>query len=234
MRHHRPAQPVGGLDRDVERGHAVGTRGVPADADFHPDHDVAMVAAAQHRLLGVAHPDVQAFADHHVAREAEDPGERDVQVGEDPRARALHHMPAETQEVAGPGAAGVDEGRGPAAPRQGVGIHPQGGAAPVDMGVQVDQPRHHQAAGRVDQRLRVVDGQPRLDRRHLAAGEADIEEPVDPVSRIQHPTTAHHEIEHEPIAPIFPGFVSVGSCLLYATADENSPQRELPLGPVRR
>ena len=44
-----------------------------------------VLAAAGDRLAGVAKHDVAAFADHHVAREAVDAGEGDVEIGEDPR-----------------------------------------------------------------------------------------------------------------------------------------------------
>ena len=180
MRHQRHAQPVGRLHRDV---HAARRRSMPEairpTRTFMPTIRSPVLAAAGHRLAGVAQHDLAAFADHHVAREAVDAGERDVEIGEDPAARALDDVVAEAREVAGPGAAGVDEGGGAAAPGQRVGVDAQRGAAPVDVGVQVDQPRHDEPAAGVDDVPGVVDRQVRLDRRHATVAEADVELPVE-------------------------------------------------------
>jgi hypothetical protein len=54
----------------------------------------------------------------------------------------LDDMPAETVEGAGAGTAGVDKGGGSAAPRHFNGIDPERSAAPIDVGVEVDQPGH--------------------------------------------------------------------------------------------
>ena len=81
-------------------------------------------------------------------REGEDPGERDVEVGQDADRGALDDVRAEAVEVAGPGAAGIDQRGGARALRDRHRLHAEAGAAPVDVGVEVDQPRHHELAGR--------------------------------------------------------------------------------------
>ena len=74
-------------------------------------------------------------------REAKDAGERDVQIGEDAHGRLLDHMPAEAGEIARARAAGVD-GRGhPGCAAEIFGIDAERSAAPVYMGMQIDQSR---------------------------------------------------------------------------------------------
>ena len=116
MRHQRHAEPVRRLDRDVDRGDAARPAGDPADPHLDADDDVAMLAGAGHRLARVAQADIAAFADHDVAREAEDAGEGDVEIGEDPRRERSMTWLAEAGEIAGAGAARIDEGGGAAAP----------------------------------------------------------------------------------------------------------------------
>ena len=61
----------------------------------------------------------------------------------------LDHMFAETCKVAGAGAAGVDRGRNPGAAAEILGVDAERRAAPIDVGVQIDQPRSDDCAGHV-------------------------------------------------------------------------------------
>jgi len=65
-------------------------------------------------------------------------------------------------------------------------------AAPIDVGVQVDQAGHDEATGRVDHLARRGRCQPVADGGDLAVGEADIRDAVDAAARIEHATTGDH------------------------------------------
>ena len=102
-------------------------------------------------------------------------------------------MLAKAVEVAGPGAAGVDEGGDAASPRQQLGRHAKRGAAPIDVRVQVDQ------AGRDELALdlaRLASREVVADRRDLAAGESDVGHLVDPLRRIDQLAALQHQIVH--------------------------------------
>ena len=75
-----------------------------------------------------------------VLEKAKMPGKATFKIGQDADRRRLDHVAAEAVEVAGPGAAGIDEGGDAAAARQKLGLDAERRAAPIDMGVQVDQP----------------------------------------------------------------------------------------------
>ncbi len=92
-------------------------------------------------------------------------------------------MLAEAVEVAGPGAAGIDEGRDAARARDQLGLDAERGAAPVDMGVQVDQARRDDLARDV---ARVLARQVVADGGDLAAGEGDVGHPVERLRGIDH------------------------------------------------
>ena len=81
---------------------------------------------------------------------------------------------AKAVEVAGPGAAGVDQRRRARAPGDRLRLHAEAGAAPVDVGVQVDQPRHHEVPVGGDHVARLAGLDRRLDRGDLAVLERDI------------------------------------------------------------
>ena len=90
--------------------------GVLADPHLDADDDVAVGVGDLDRLARRHQPEIAAFADHDPPRKGEDAGEGDVQIGEDARLAPLDHMLAEAEEIAGPGAAGVDHGRDAARP----------------------------------------------------------------------------------------------------------------------
>ena len=55
--------------------------------------------------------------------------------------RRLDHVLAESRQVARPGAAGVDRGRDAAQAAELLGVDAERSAAPIDMGVEVDDAR---------------------------------------------------------------------------------------------
>src|SRR5438132_309567 len=139
MRHQRQADLVGGFEREVDRGDAAGAASVAARANLDADDDIGVLAHCRHGFARLAEPQVAAFADRHRLGEAEDAGKGDVDASEDADFRALDDMASKAQEIAGAGAAGVDEGGGAALGGEPVGIDAERGAAPVDMAVQVDE-----------------------------------------------------------------------------------------------
>ena len=70
-----------------------------------------------------------------------DAGVRDVQIGEDAHLARLDHVLAEAREIARAGAAGVDRRGDAGGAAELLGVDAERGAAPIDMGVQVDQAR---------------------------------------------------------------------------------------------
>ena len=61
----------------------------------------------------------------------------DMEVGEDARLADLHDVLAEPGEIAWPGGAHIEPRGRAAAPGQCVAVDADGGATPVDMGVEV-------------------------------------------------------------------------------------------------
>src|SRR5882724_7048516 len=104
-------------------------------------------------------------------------------------------MPAEAEEIAGAGTAGVDKG-GRAAPLcDQSGINTERGAAPIDMSVQIYEPRHDNQAACIDS-LDTVARQVRPDRGNLAIGKGNVGDLVAPVRRIDDPAASEKEIRH--------------------------------------
>ena len=128
-------------------------------------------------------------------REAEDAGKRDMQIGEDAHLARLDHVLAEAGEIARAGAAGIDRRGDAAGAAELLGIDAERGAAPIDVGVQIDQ------AGRDDITRHVAHVGRRIglefasDRGHLAAGKGDIRYGVELLGRIDDPAAAHDQIE---------------------------------------
>ena len=176
MRHHRQAGLLGDVERDVERHDARVAAGRLADANLDAQHQVLVLACHAHRLARVEQPHVGALAHHHGLGEGEDAGEGDIEERQDPDRRGLDHVLAEAREVAGPGAAGIDEGRDAARSREQLGLDTERGTAPIDMRVQVDEAGGDDLARDV---ARVLAGQAVADGRDLAACEGDVGHPVD-------------------------------------------------------
>ena len=175
MAHHVEPHAVGHVERHVERRDPRRSARVPPDPHLDPDDDVAVRLGHRRRLPRRHEPHVVAFADHDRLREAEDAREGDVEVDEHPRLRPVDHMRAEAREVPRPRAARVDGRRDRALPRIGVGLDAQRRAAPVDMGMQVDEPRRHDRALDVPH---LAPREPLPNGRDLAARESHVEHRV--------------------------------------------------------
>src|SRR5262249_20164086 len=131
---------------------------------------------------------------HHRPAEGEDAGERDVEISENPHRRGLDHMAAEPGEVAGTGAAGIDQSGGAAAPGDGASVDAERGAAPVDVGMQIDQPWADKKAGDVADLAGPIE--PLADRGDLAAGEGDVALGIDALAGIDQMPAAQDEVMH--------------------------------------
>jgi hypothetical protein len=150
-------------------------------------------ATATHRAA--PSPQLLAFADHHARGEREDARKRDVQVSEDAHLAALDHMLAKSREVAGAGASGIDGGRDARAAAEILSVDAERGPAPIDIGVQIDQPGGDNAAGDIaDVGLRLR-AQPRSDAGDLAIGEGDVHYGIELLRGIDHTAAAQDEIE---------------------------------------
>jgi hypothetical protein len=128
-------------------------------------------------------------------REAEDAGMRDVQIRENADLARLDHVLAEPCEIAGARAAGIDRGGDARGAAELLGVDAERGAAPIDMGVQIDQ------AGRDDGARHVADVRSRIglelgsDLGDLAVGEGDVRHGVKLLRRVNHPAAAQDQIE---------------------------------------
>ena len=193
MGHQRQAGFLGDVEGNMERHHpGIGACRL-ADAHLDAQHQVLVLPRDTHGFTRIDQPHVGALAHHHGLREGKDAGEGDVEIRKDSNGRGLDHVLAEAVEIAGPGAAGIDEGGDAAGARQQLGLDTQGRAAPVDMGVQVDQ------AGRDDLAFdvaRVGPSEPVADRRDLAAGEGDVGHLVDALRGIDEPAAFENQIVH--------------------------------------
>ena len=144
----RPAASAD-LQGDIERRDAGGAARVLADPHLDADDHVAVGVRHLHRLGRRHQAELLALAHHHGLGERVDAGERDVQVGEDAHRAGLDHVLAEAGEIAGPGAAGVDRSGDAAGAAEFLRVDAERGAAPIDMGVQVDQAGRDDVAGDV-------------------------------------------------------------------------------------
>src|SRR5262249_47462753 len=105
------------------------------------------------------------------------------------------HMLAEARKIAGPGAAGIDGGGDAGGAAKFLGVDAERSAAPIDMGMQVDQPGGDDGAGDVaDIRARI--GFKSLpDHGDLAAREGDVGRGIQFLGRVDHPSPAQDQIE---------------------------------------
>ena len=197
MRHHRQPDLLGDLDRHVERGDPGIAAGAAPDPHLDPDDQVAVGVDDPDAFARVDEAQIGRLADHHRGGERKDPGKRHVEVGQDAQRRRLDDVPAKAVEIAGAGAARIDEGRRAAALRDSGGVDPERGPAPIDMGVQVDQPGHDDEAARIDD-FRPRQRQAGADGDDLAGAKPDIGDRVAPVRRIDDPAALEDHIQHRP------------------------------------
>jgi hypothetical protein len=81
---------------------------------------------------------------------------------------------AEACEIAGTGATGVDRGGDARAAAKLLGIDAERGAAPIDMGVQIDEARRDDMAGHLAHIRARIRPQLASDRSYLATGKGDV------------------------------------------------------------
>src|SRR5215471_16722631 len=98
-------------------------------------------------------------------------------------------------EVAGTGAAGVDERRRPAAARYSGRIDTERGPTPIDVRVKIDQPRHDEEPARIHN-LGAAVGEivPELD--YLSFAKRDVDDFVAAARRINDPATSEDQVGH--------------------------------------
>ncbi len=195
VRHQRQPDFPGNLERDVERHNPRGARGVTADADLDADDEIAIGVRHGDGVDRIHQPELLALADHDAVRKAENAGVRDMQIGENADLAGLDHVLAEAGEIPRAGTAGVDRRGDAGGAAKFLGIDAERGAAPIDVGVQIDQPRCD------DEPRDVAHVRPRIGREigpeldHLAAGEGDIGHRIELLGGIDHATAAQHQIK---------------------------------------
>lgn len=117
-----------------------------AHAHLDADDEIAIGIGDLGRIDRIHQPQLLALADHDPVRETEYAGMRDVEISENADLARLDHMLAKACEIARSGAAGIHRRGDAGAAAEFLGIDAERGAAPIDMGVQIDQPRRHDVA----------------------------------------------------------------------------------------
>ncbi len=195
MRHQRHADLLGDLERDVERHDPRGAGGVQADAHLDADDEVAIGLGHADGVDRIHQPHLLALADHDPLREAEDAGMRDMQIGQNADLARLDHMLAEAREIARPGAAGVDRRGDAGGAAELLGVDAERGAAPIDVGVQIDQAGGDDVARHVAHIGSRIGLEPVSDHDHFAGGEGNIRHGVELLGGVDHPAAAQDQIE---------------------------------------
>ena len=118
-----------------------------------------------------------------------------MQIGEDSHRTRFDDVAAKARKISRPGTAGVDAGGHPAGPAELFGVDAERRAAPVHMGVQVDQPRRDDATGNVQHLGCRTGGQMRPDPGDLAAREGDVRDGIEALRRIDDPSALEDKID---------------------------------------
>mgnify|MGYP003341008229 CR=1 FL=1 len=168
----------GGWRYDLANGYCCGGTLGPC-----AEHEVLVLARDANRLARIDQAHVAVLADHHGLGEGEDAGKGDVEVRQDADRRRLDHVAAEAVEISRPGAARVDRRGDAAGARQQLGLDAKRGAAPVHVGMQVDQARHDDFAR---YRADVLTLEVVADGGDLAAGKRDVGDLVEALRGVDH------------------------------------------------
>ena len=178
----------------MSRG-ARGTAGVPPHAHLDARDQIAVAPNDANALARIEEPQIGAFADRHGCADSEDAGKGDIEVGDDTQRRWLDHMAAESVERAGAGAAGVHEGRCPAPSRHFDRFDTEGGSAPVDMSVEVDEPRHDEQPMHIDD-IGIAGGEVAPDFSYFSVAEGDVGGLVASARRVDDVAVLEDQIRH--------------------------------------
>ena len=200
MRHERKLGVFGDLQRDVEGGNAGQARTATAETDLDADDQVLVVPRGFQTGGGFEQSQVGGLAESNVLTEGEDAGIGDIEERKDADLRALDDVAAKPGDVAGSGGAGVDDGGYAARLGVGVRVHARGGAAPIDMRVQVDQARRDDQAGDIAGLLCVM--QVIAEGGDFASGEGHVAHPIQPLVRVDDAATLQHKIIHSASLPL--------------------------------
>src|SRR6516165_8027571 len=104
-------------------------------------------------------------------------------------------MASKTMEVTGAGAAGVDERRRPAAARHLGRIDTERGSTPINVRVEIDQPRHDEEPARIND-LRAVVAEIVSDLDHLSFAKRDVDDFVAAARRINDAAASEDQVGH--------------------------------------
>ena len=193
VHHETDAGQVGRLPRPPERLSRVGLVPLPCravgDADLDADDERPVLGRGPRRLLDLGEVDVRQLGHDPVDHE---PGRADVQERVDTRPVGRDHVVAEPGERHPPGAPRVHHRGDAVGQRRLIGVAADIEAV-VDVGVDVDQPRGHEGAGRVDH-LGPLAGQRLRHGRHLAAAERDVPLRRDGLRGIDQRSAANDEV----------------------------------------
>ena len=196
MRHDREPGLGRDFEGDVERCHPGGAPGIAPDPDLDTGDQLAVGVDNADAFARVEKPQIGAFADHHTGAKGEDAGKRDIQERDDAQRRRLDHEAPKAMEIAGAGAAGINESRRSASSCDLGRVDAERGATPIDMRVQIDQPGHHQEPTRLDD-LGAVGGQIATDLDHLAIVKGDVCGLVSAARRIDQAAAFQDQIRHD-------------------------------------
>ena len=201
MRHHAQPGGLGHAQGQVQRHDAALARAVAAEPDLDADHDIRVLARRIQAGLRVQQSELRRLAVREVAAEREDAGEGDVQERQDAHLRPLDHVAAEPRDIAGAGGPGVDHRGDAAGPGIGVRVHAERGAAPIHVGVQIDQAGHHHAAGdipHIARRAEIL-----ADGGHFSLGECDVGHGIVVLRGVENPSPGQDQVM-QAVAPGFP------------------------------
>jgi hypothetical protein len=104
-------------------------------------------------------------------------------------------MAAKTVEIAGPGAAGIDKSRRSAPPRHFGRIDTERGSAPIDMGMEIDQPGYHEEPVRIDD-FGTAGGEIVPDPSYFSVAKSDVGRLVAAARRIDDAAASKDQICH--------------------------------------
>ncbi len=118
-----------------------------------------------------------------------------MQISENANLARLDHVLAEAREITRASAAGVDRRGDAGGAAELLGIDAERGAAPIDVGVQIDQAWGDDVTRHVAHVGARIGLEPVSDHDHLAGGEGDIRYGVELLGGINHPAAAQDQIE---------------------------------------